>query len=71
MTDPKAIAFVKTTIYGWIGNLMRDMDAQGLPLSLEDISVALDEVSFDINQPVPNDREYEDFLRDQDGRGQE
>jgi len=66
-----AIEFIWTNIHGWVGNLMRDLEAQGTEVSLEDVATALDRVSFEITN-MPDAKGYDDFLRDvNDGRGDE
>lgn len=70
MSD-EAMQFVRDTVYGWVGNLMRDMDAQGTPLDPKDIATALEQVAYEVDQQ-PTKEEFDDFLRDlNDGRGTE
>jgi hypothetical protein len=69
----EAIAFIKEQILGWIGNLMRDLDARGYPVSLEEVGTALSLVIDEVAEmDVEHDKSFDDFLRDlNDGRGQE
>lgn len=65
------VDFVRDQIYAWIGNLMRDADAQGYALDLMDVTVALEEVAFKLDQR-PDAEDFDEFLRDlNDGRGNE
>lgn len=67
----QAIEFVKQSVFAWVGNLMRDMDAQGTPLNQQDIAAALKQVAYMVSQE-PTKEEYDDFLRNlNDGRGNE
>lgn len=69
--DKPTIEFVKESIYGWIGNLMRDLDAQGIEIQPKDVAIALEQVAYMIDQE-PTKEEFDDFLRDlNDGRGNE
>jgi hypothetical protein len=69
----EVIEFLKENIYGWVGNLMRDLDAQGVEISPQDVASALEYVAYCIDvdsEPSPED--FDDFLRDlNDGRGSE
>lgn len=62
MTNHEAVEFMWTTIHQWVGNLMRDMEARGIELSLDDVANALDRVAFEITS-LPEGDEYDDFLR--------
>lgn len=66
-----AIEFIKEQVYGWVGNLMRDLDAQGTPVELNEVAVALEQVAYMLDAE-PSKEEYDDFLRQiNDGRGTE
>lgn len=70
MSNP-TVKFMRETIYGWIGNLMRDLDAQGEPVSIEDVAEALDDVLQAIDTASIK-ADFDEFLRDlNDGRGHE
>lgn len=71
MSNPQAIEFVKEQVYGWVGNLMRDLDAQGQPVSTNDIATALEQVAYMIHSD-PTMEDFDNFLREiNDGRGYE
>lgn len=71
MMDKPTIEFVKESIYGWIGNLMRDLDAQGIEIEPKDVAIALEQVAYMIDQE-PTKEDFDEFLRDlNDGRGNE
>lgn len=68
--DQRAVEFVKEQIYGWVGNLMRDMDAQGTPVEPEDIAEALEQVAYMVDAK-PGQPDFDEFLRDlTDGLGE-
>lgn len=71
MSDRDTVEFVRDLVYQWVGNLMRDADAQGAYIDINDVATALDEVVGMLNE-TPVDADFEEFLRDlNDGRGTE
>lgn len=68
---PDDIRFMKGQFLAWIGNIMRDADAQGDPIDVESVVVALEEVAEELANR-PTDQDFNDFLADlNDGRGTE
>lgn len=53
--------FIAGQITGWVGTLMRHLDAQGTPVEIEDVVLALKMVIDSIN-PTPGNDEFNDFL---------
>lgn len=71
MSNKEAIEFIKEQVYGWVGNLLRDLDAQGAPVSTNDVATALEQVAYMVHSE-PTTEDFENFLNDlNDGRGYE
>jgi len=64
MTEPRAVAFVRENVQGWVGNLMRDMDAQSTPLDVDDVAKGLRQVAELLTTEFNAD-EFTEFLREQ------
>jgi hypothetical protein len=65
----QAQEFIKEQVYGWVGNLMRDLDARGIQVDTDDVATALEQVAYMVHME-PTKEDYENFLRDlNDGRG--
>ena len=60
----EAINFFKNYFRGWMGNLMRDLDAQGMEVPLGMYANALQELADEINEDLHSD--VDDFLREQE-----
>lgn len=66
------VADIKRILTGWIGNLMRNMDAEGEFVSVAAFSQALEDLACEIDPTRVNKDDYDNFLKDlNDGRGQE
>ena len=60
MTIHDPVDFVRDTIYGWIGNLMRDLDAQGIELTVDEVAEAVGYIYDDL---TVEPKDYDDLVK--------
>lgn len=63
MPNSEAVGFIKVQIEAWIGNLMRDLDARGVPVDTEDVAIALEQVAYMVHSE-PTKEDFDNLLRD-------